>query len=253
MELKEEFMSEEVLGVIEIAVYLGAIIYWNIEHEKGVAKYKREEKMAKDEIKRRSDSIQELSRRQMTILSPSTKSNVVQYYNDYFSITLSNKDKKIILNDGIKSYSYSYDNLMNIELIIDENTTSSPSLNGAIVGGLLFGGVGAIIGSSNRVYDKRLKKIVLRINVDDINTPIHELIFLSLPVPLSPDSPEIKKELVHVNDWYGRLTTIIEKKKESKSNAGSLSIADEIIKLKKLLDAGIITNDEFETSKRKLF
>jgi len=39
---------------------------------------------------------------------------------------------------------------------------------------------------------------------------------------------------------------------QTKSNVNSVSIADEIIKFKQLLDAGIITADEFEAKKKQL-
>jgi hypothetical protein len=238
----------DLLGFIDVAIFIAVIA-------NGVRKQKDAEekaKTAKDELNERARSIKNTSDKLIKELNANSN-EVVQYCNNVFSITLSSNDKKFIIFDGTKSYSYSYDNLINIELVIDEHTTSSPSLGGAVVGGLLFGGVGAIIGSSGKSYDKELKKIVLRITVDDIAIPIHDLVFLSLQVAWPLEKPFIKQSLDDVNNWYGRFATIIDRKKEINANTGKMSIADEIIKLKQLLDTGVITNDEFETSKRKLF
>lgn len=231
---------------VEALLYGGAI--WIVSVINKQANQAKQEKVDKNN-NAATNAIQSLN-------FNTNNNSVVQFANETFSIILSNEAKQfVIITNGYNQDTYSYDNLVNVEVKLDENVVSSPSIGGAIVGGVLFGGAGAIIGSSNKTAEKKVKKVILRITVDDIKKPIHDLHFFSNELAFPLENPLVKTALENANNWYGRFVTIVEKRKinQPNGNSNNLSVADEISKLKKLMDDGVITSEEFDASKKKLF
>lgn len=61
---------------------------------------------------------------------------------------------------------------------------------------------------------------------------------------------EIAKEMEKVNEYLQK--QLSESKKEHSQNVNGISVADEILKLKNLMDEGIISEDEFQVKKKQL-
>lgn len=122
------------------------------------------------------------------------------------------------------------------------------SLTGAIIGGIVAGGVGAIIGSCKSIDPIRTKvsthnatKTVLVYKDGDERVSEeyerHELYnYLLLKIP-EKDLKTVQLSLANSN--------------HTKNNSGA-SAADEIRKFKGLLDDGIISQEEFEMKKKQL-
>ena len=76
--------------------------------------------------------------------------------------------------------------ILSVDLMVDDRTVyeSGSVLPGAVVGGLALGGAGAIVGalatSRGRTKDE-IRRISLRLRVDDVNRPLVTLDFLSSP------------------------------------------------------------------------
>ncbi|NOT83865.1 MAG: SHOCT domain-containing protein [Methylococcaceae bacterium] len=112
---------------------------------------------------------------------------------------------------------------------------------------------------------KKINRIELRLTVNDINNPLHNIIFLNLnKKELIYDEKSKNEALQLVRRWYGIIEVVIKQandKKEIGSLANELkiapklaivSIADEIKKLADLHSAGILTLEEFQQQKTKL-
>jgi len=159
--------------------------------------------------------------------------SIVEYHAVNFGIVLNDNSKHlVIVNNSIEDQAYSkkidwdknsmithsvisYYNMINVEVVIDESAVMTPSIGCAIIGGVLFGGAGAIIGALNAKINKQINSIVLRLYTDDIKSPIHDLLFFASSTPVSIKSSQVKTQLNLVNEWYGRLLTIIEKRQGS--------------------------------------
>ena len=160
-----------------------------------------------------------------------------------------NDEQKLIMfkkhhpdDDRIYLYdSYSYDQLEDFD-IVQKGSMSSSSSGGvgrAIVGGLLFGAAGAIVGAATSKQNITVSKdqnIVLLIRYQD------ELKSIALPG---------KQELLF------KLRDIFEAKRpsqidETPKQASHLDEADAILKFKELLDAGVITEEEFKAKKAQI-
>ena len=65
------------------------------------------------------------------------------------------------------------------------------------------------------------------------------------------DSSKLQRIFTYLTGLHRKFIEKKEKENSKQSNP-SLSIADELMKFKQLLDAGVITQDEFEKKKRDL-
>lgn len=186
------------------------------------------------------------------VLYPGLHDNCVSFHNEFCALLINNDSNQVILGTE-KKYVYEFANIMNAEIEVDGNSVASPSIGGAVVGGLLFGGAGAIVGSSQKTMIKKIRSVALKIYVDDLKNPYHRVLFYSADVALPPEHPQVAPVLTEASEWYSRFLNIIEKRKvvASAPTNAVVSVADELVKLSALLKEGVITQDEFDTQKKK--
>lgn len=183
--------------------------------------------------------------------------NREKYSNEkrYGKLKLFLKEKQFIREPFTERYGF--EDVISYELIENGAVERTGSLGGAIVGGAIAGSTGAIIG-----YDQGRKtksicteyRIIIRVRG---KAPINiGYIGGGVSVPYNT-----QQFVGYRNDAYATIEgieVILEETRKAKEKAqeitatNSNSIADEIIKLKSLLDQGIITEDEFSKGKEKL-
>lgn len=152
---------------------------------------------------------------------------------------------------------FDFNQLLDYELNEDgESITSKKvSLGKAAVGTVLLGPVGTIIGglSGKSKTNGITKNMIIRISV---NSPLITQI----------EIPVIKKETKHNSSAYKKakdtankiislldvISSIAESENQTVNTTNNDSISDEIIKLKELLEKGIISQDDFEKAKNKV-
>lgn len=90
-------------------------------------------------------------------------------------------------------------------------TDRASQVGGAVVGGLLFGGVGAVVGglSGKKETLRKIKKINLRITLNDISSPIHDVVFLNTEV--KGDSFLYKSASDRARSWLGIMDVVIKR------------------------------------------
>lgn len=136
------------------------------------------------------------------------------------------------------------------DVVRDETSTSitKGGAGKAAVGGLLFGTIGAVAGGSNKQYDAVRNLRVI------IHTKSHGDIVDSLFTDETKTSGIIYKTANKLaDDIVSDFHWLISKYGESEQQpAHAVSVADELLKFKQLLDAGAITQDEFDAQKAKL-
>lgn len=119
----------------------------------------------------------------------------------------------------------------------------------ALIGGAILGPVGAVVGGMTGIGEKTTK-------VSDIDNVI-SLSYIDegkeVMILFSSKDEKVKEAVNFLNrnlpNKYKDANEIEEGVKSSKETE---SISDEIMKLKELLDKGILTEDEFKQQKRKL-
>lgn len=169
----------------------------------------------------------------------------------YIQIDENNKLFKVAGN------TFSYDNLLSFELLEDGQSITKGGLGRAVVGGLLFGGVGAIVGGVTG--GKKTKGICnsmkLRVSLKNAHTDVVYINFITTETKTSSfiykaaqdSAQKCITALEFINDvnqssHIEHTNTIVQ----------TTSAADEIVKFKALLDQGVITQEEFDAKKKEL-
>lgn len=150
------------------------------------------------------------------------------------------------------------EDILKVELFEGGNsvTSSSRSIGGAVVGGALFGGVGAIIGGlgGSTKSSATVNKIEIRLIVNDKLNPIYDIDFLNGEInkdKLSNTYDNISKE---ARTWYGYFEVMIKNTKDGFEETKEKDV-DLIAKLERLIslkDSNAISEDEFNILKKDL-
>lgn len=164
-------------------------------------------------------------------------------------------EKAISTGDKI----YSFSELIDFELLEDDISIASGGLGRAFVGGVAFGGVGAIVGAATgkKTTKKQITQLILKININNLETPC-----IMIPYIISPTkttSKEYKEAFNTSHQVMSALNVITNQKENSQEEQENETINTDIIdefetikKLKELLDMGIISDQEFETKKKEI-
>ena len=210
--------------------------------------------------------------------------NATKKYSDDYGLFIAIDDNTnriaIKLNGEKKITTYSYNDILSCEIIEDGvsiyKKSTTRTVGGAVLGGVIAGGAGAIVGglSGKQSKEREYKKIQLKLVIKDTKNPNIFLTFFDYQKvdPSKTVEPEkgiketeflngeiLKESKLAVNQWKDVFTIIIDKidtksvsssdKKESNSNS---SVSDELLKLNELKEKGILTEEEFNEQKKKL-
>lgn len=183
-------------------------------------------------------------------------------------LAIDEERKKVCLIDRpqqtISTRVVAYKDLLASELFEDgvtiTKTNRTSQIGGALLGGLALGGVGAIIGglSGRTQTTGKVRKIELRITVNDTKKPIHHVSF--------QDSEQAKESMNYqcaiklARHWHGLVEVLIKQADmedkvnitNDRSKIRETSVADEIKKLAELRDAGLLSAEEFQQQKARL-
>ena len=148
---------------------------------------------------------------------------------------------------------YDYSDILDYELIEDGNSISKGGVGRAIVGGALFGGIGAIVGGSTGHKQKSTcSKLQVKITMNNMSYPTIYINFIE--VETKKDGLLYKQLYSSAQETMSLLDIVVQKKSDNAPSAITQgnSVADEIVKFKELLDGGVITQTEFDAKKKQL-
>lgn len=153
-----------------------------------------------------------------------------------------------------KSTVYNYSDIVDFELLEDGESISSGGLGRALVGGAVFGGVGAIVGgvTGKKKTTGVCSSLKLKITLNNINHPVVYVNFIEAAT--KKDGLVYKNVYKLAHECLAVLEVICNQQQpvaEAPIQQNS-SIADEILKYKNLLDMGAITQAEFDAKKSEL-
>ena len=139
-----------------------------------------------------------------------------------------------MIEDGVTPYLFSYDDIINYELIVDGVSLTS-------------GGLGGTVGKKQSDV---VNKIAIRVSTKDRFIPHVEICLLNFQQ--SKNSLVYKTCMDNARKILSLLDKITYREPTKETSSNTNSIADELLKFKQLLDMGAITESEFETKKRDL-
>lgn len=229
-------------------IVIGGVIGWIINIAINIAKKNAEE-------------AEDLEQRQVRFL-------IEQGVDEYFRVVSKNGIALIQSEDGRTWYfepessvgcELTSENLVSAEVIEDGDTIAHAhrgrQIGSAMVGGLVAGGVGALIGGLGAKKSNRTKisKISLKLTLRDFYSPIVELVFFSWPggVEASYLTTEARNE---ASEWCARLEIPMRAdpsvpKQEIQTSATNI---DQLTQWVGMLEAGHITQEDFDNQKRQI-
>ena len=175
--------------------------------------------------------------------------------NNEISIFIDDKNKKwcIYNTKSMQKIIYDYEEFVSFELKQDNKSVVSGRAGSTIVGGLLFGGLGALAGASRKrnITETSCKSMTLYIVVNDMSNPNIEIPLIEREI--SKDSSKYEKIVNKVNELVAVFKVILEQnKKLAKEKTNSKNSTQELREYKQLLDDGIITEEEFNKKKKEI-
>lgn len=176
---------------------------------------------------------------------------------DFIQAQFDDRSRQMIASECLKSSRmaqdyklFSYDQIVGYEIIESYGTRTEDVVDRAIMGGLLAGGAGAVVGAATGKSEGVCEYLGVQVTLKDYEKPC---IF----VPFIKDAVSISGFIYKTNSTAARqmaskIALILQRREEeSREGVANPGIADEIIRLKELFDAGILTQEEFEAAKRK--
>jgi hypothetical protein len=138
------------------------------------------------------------------------------------SLSFNESLKEIYFSDLNEVKKYSFSDIL--ESRIEENgesiirTSRSSQVGGAILGGILAGGVGAVVGglSGEQKSETKVKSLDLVITIDDTKQPIHKVNLLKNSIGVSPTKKiyiDAKEKAEH---WHGLISVFIRRAENKK-------------------------------------
>jgi hypothetical protein len=171
------------------------------------------------------------------------------------------KDSKIILAAGTAILPYDFSRITAIEVVENgatvTHTNRGSQLLGAVAGGALLGGVGALIGglSGSSRSLSRVRSLSLKITIDDRVNPVWLISFFNDPSEKGsdPGSSLVTKERAKLERMYAHVRNAIRQSQATQPTVTpTVFSADELRKLWDLKQSGILTENEYEQQKARL-
>lgn len=194
--------------------------------------------------------------------------NLKEYENFIVSKTIADNKKYMIIDEKNRKiglypeYSnsktipsiYSFDDIINFELLEDGNSIISGGLKRAIVGNMLMGELGAIVGgiTGKRKNINTCSSLIIRISINDLKEPNFIISFIKTEI--KKNSILYKQSKEKANECISMLEFICNNNENIINEQQNLNIdkGEEIAKYKSLLDSGAITEEEFNKLKTEI-
>jgi hypothetical protein len=125
--------------------------------------------------------------------------------------------KRNHVEDELSPTLFNFDDILEVGLkednIVVTHTSKSSAIGNAMAGGVLFGGIGAVVGglSGEKVGYAKIYKSTLSIVVNDLNNPIHEINFLNSKMLVDRDSEMYRDIYYEMNKWHKRISVILKR------------------------------------------
>ena len=176
-----------------------------------------------------------------------------------------NERKRFTIN-GEKIF-YQFSDLISYELFENNVVIQESGVDRAVIGGLLFGEVGAIVGAQTRGSQNAVDSLYIRISLKDGRMKRIDLITSptsrngafygsmrkradEIIAKLDSISAENKRSVAEENRKIQE--AVLSPPQSAQTQVSPTLIADELLKLKQLLDMGVLTEEEFKQQKQKL-
>lgn len=174
-------------------------------------------------------------------------------------------NKKVIVGNRTADFAYSFESIASVEVVrngvmLSQTNRGSQAL-GAVVGGLAFGGVGALLGGltgSTRMKE-RISELKLKIIADDTIKPVHTVTIFASKSKKGADPRNIllRPFLEQLDRSHAHLVNAIRNTQNQRLSNSKVSqptgdVAGELTKLWELKQLGALTSAEYHAAKAEM-
>lgn len=205
-----------------------------------------------------------------------TPSRTVLDYENRYRVLVDDTSKRVCIITNGELYVFEFDKIISVELIEDGKTISSKSairtIGGALVGGVLAGGAGAIVGglsgktkTTTKISSISVKVMIRDFVIPSINIVTFDYRWTAERKPLNPDNMFCNIGINNGKEIVDIISVAIDEADRSRNEkvknhnqpprigkSENISVADEIKKLAELKEKGYITEEEFQSQKQSL-
>lgn len=175
-------------------------------------------------------------------------------------LKIDEKQRKWYVPDGFAGKAkhpriHSFDDIVDYELIEDGNSITKGGLGRAAVGGVLLGGVGAVVGgvTGGKKSKSTCTTLKIKITLKDMSNPTEYINLITTET--KKDGFMYKTIAPQAQECLSLLQLMCASELSElpdDADAPFISAADEIKKFKELLDLGAITQEEYDQKKMQL-
>lgn len=153
-----------------------------------------------------------------------------------------------------KSWVYSFSDIQEFELLENGNSITSGGVGRALAGGILFGGVGAVVGgvTGKKKNITTVTSMQIKITTSNIDNPVEYIDFISGGASYKTNSVAYRGFVKSAQEIPSTLSVIVNGKSENQQASSNIDNISELREYKKLLDEGIITKEEFDKKKQSI-
>lgn len=155
-----------------------------------------------------------------------------------------------LLDSNYSNVIFNLSSIQSYEIIENNDIVTSGGLGRAVVGAITFGGAGAVVGAlTGRKQNSVVDNLKIKILLNSLEFPALYIELINKPI--KKENPEYGYMVQVADTIISSLNTVINTSESNNENPLSSNI-EHIREFKKLLDEGILTQEEFDTKKKEL-
>ena len=207
-----------------------------------------------------------------------TVTKKIDGFGGFYVFAIDEANEKIALVTNIKTSVVNFADIIGVELIEDGSTVSKKSttrtIGGALVGGVLAGGAGTIVGglSGNSTQKNKVSSLSVKILIRSMDNPALLITCFDSRTMTTEHKASIetegklesyiyklgKQNADNIKDLVSVIIDRVDKNtaptqiEETTKQSKSISVADELLKLNELKEKGILSEEEFTLQKSKI-
>ena len=195
------------------------------------------------------NSIRELIERRIPIVESYKPTKKVGKY-----ISVDEVNKAFKINGDI----FEYSNFLSYELLEDGQSITKGGLGRAVAGGVLFGGLGAVVGAVTGGKKSKgvCNSMKLRVTLKNAHVDTVYITFITAETKtksfLYKAAQDSAQSCISTLEIIGDYNNTQNQNVTINTITNATSDADEILKFKNLLDTGVITQEEFDAKKKQI-
>ncbi len=250
-----------ILGIIAILVFIGVVVGLQAAAERKEELSPKNQAVKSDKQQQLRNELESLELEKIHSINTNFVNSTTGRFEKY-CVGISTKTNHLVIykpivfsTDNLYINKIPFKNIVGCEILEDNETIQKGGVGRATVGGILAGGVGAIVGATTRPTIGVINSLKINIILSDVLNPYCQITLIESRTERNSD--KYRELYQDAQEIYSTIMAIKEENRpdvepQPKAETTSTDTTEELRKYKILLDDGIITQEEFEVKKKQL-